>query len=153
MKYIDKNLLPNEKILFRTKKHIIIFIFPLILTFFSFYADHYAEVNPILIKLRWIPWFITLIFWAYTGLDYMTSEFAVTNRRIMMREGFFYRHTNETRLNTISQVNVNQSLLGQLLNYGTVVINAFGAFDAFTLIAKPDVFQRYVNQEVDQLTR
>ena len=70
-----------------------------------------------------------------------------------MREGFFYRHTNETRLATISQINVNQSLLGQILNFGTVIINAFGAFDTFTMIAKPFLFQKYVNEQLDKVAK
>lgn len=152
MSYLDRNLLPDERILFRTKKHIIIFFFPGILTVFSIYAMGYMSSNPILSKLMFAPWVVTLIFWAYTWLEYVTSEFAVTNKRVMMREGFFNRHSTEMRLTTISQVNVDQSLTGQLLNYGTVSLNAFGAFDAFSLIAKPYVFQRSVNDQLDKLT-
>lgn len=78
------------------------------------------------------------------------SEYAVTNKRVMMREGFFFRHTNEMRLSTISQVNVNQSLLGQLLNYGIVTLMAFGAQDSYTIISQPNQFQRYINQQADK---
>lgn len=70
-----------------------------------------------------------------------------------MREGFFNRHVNEMRLATISQINVSQSLLGQMFNYGMVSINAFGAFDAFTVLAKPYTFQKYVNEQLDKITR
>jgi hypothetical protein len=50
-------------------------------------------------------------------------------------------------------VNVDQSLLGQLLNYGIVSINAFGAYDSFTLISHPGEFQKYVNQQLDTLVK
>lgn len=153
MSYIDKNLLPDERILFRTKKHVIIFLIPLFWTIFSIYASSYMRSNPILVKLDWTPWVVALIFWGYSGLEYIFSEFAVSNKRVMMREGFFYRHTNEMRLVTISQVNVDQSLLGQILDYGIVSINAFGAFDAYPMIAKPFTFQKYVNEQLDTLTR
>lgn len=153
MTYIDKNLLPDERILFRTKKHVIIFFFPIVWTIFCFYATAYMRADTILAKIEWAPWLLALIFWGYVWLEYVTSEFAVTNKRLMMREGFFYRHANEMRLSAISQVNIEQSLIGQLFNYGAVAINAFGAFDAFTLIAQPSLFQKYVNEELDKLVR
>lgn len=153
MSYIDQNLLPDEQILFRTKKHIIVFLMPVILTIFCVYFASYFYINPILTKLMWVPWAAALFFWLYVGIDYLTSEFVVTNKRVMMREGFFYRHTNEMRLTAISQVNVGQSLVGQLLNYGTVAIYAFGAFDAFPLISRPVLFQKYVNEQLDKVVR
>ncbi len=153
MNYIDKNLLPGEMILFCTKKHLIIFFFPVVWLIFSIFAYSYMHANEILSSLAWTPWFLALIFWAYMGLNYFFSEFAVTNKRVMMREGFFYRHCNEMRLSAISQVNIDQSLLGQILNYGTVSINAFGAFDEYTLIARPFQFQKTVNEQMDKAMR
>lgn len=153
MSYIDKNLLPDERILFRTRKHLIIFFFPVIWILFSFYATYYMSNNPALASLKWIPWLMAFIFWIYYWLQYYTSEFVVTNKRVMMREGFFNRHTTELRLATISQVNVEQSLIGQMLNYGVVSINAFGAADAFTLIDQPFGFQKCVNEQLDKVSR
>jgi len=153
MSYIDSNLMKDERVQFRTKKHLIIYVFPLAWTIFSAYASPYMRANPFLVKLAWLPWLLALIFWLYVWLEYVTSEFVVTNKRIMMREGFFFRHTNETRLAAVSQVNVDQSLLGRMLGYGIVSINAFGAFDYFPSIARPVLFQRYVNEELDKVSR
>ncbi|SRR5579883_622092 len=150
MSYIDRNLVPDEQILFRTRKHKIIFFYPMLLTVALFFIIPYMLHNFILIRVVWVPFVVVSIFWAYTLLEYVTSEFAVTNKRVMMREGFFVRHTNETRLNAIARVNVDQSIVGQLLNFGTVSLNAFGAFDVFPLIARPLEFQKYVNVELDR---
>lgn len=153
MSYIDKNLLPDERILFRTRKHWIIFFLPIVWTFFAIPITSYMQANPILTRLSWIPWVLAFLFWAYLWLEYITSDFAITNKRVMMREGFFNRHANEMRLSAISQVNVDQSLLGQMLNYGTVSINAFGAYDAYQLIANAFQFQKTVNVELDKLVK
>lgn len=150
MTYIDRNLLPGEQILFRTKKHLIIFFFPVVWLIFSVYATAYMQANPILNKLAILPWIFAAFFWLQVGINYITSEFAVTNKRIMMREGFFTRHTNEMRISTISQVNVDQSILGQLLDYGRVTIQAFGALDSFSTLAHPGRFQRSVNEQIDK---
>jgi len=153
MSYIDQNLMPGERILFRTKKHIIVFFFPAVWILIAFYIYYYMLENPILIRLAWVPWLLAIVFWAYSWFDYYFSEYAVTDKRVMMREGFFTRHTNETRLSTITQVNVDQTLFGQMLNYGTVSINTFGAFDAFPVVASPFAFQKMVNEQLDKIVR
>jgi uncharacterized membrane protein YdbT with pleckstrin-like domain len=153
MSYIDQNLLPDERILFRTRKHWIIFFFPIVWVIFSACATDYMRSNPLLIKFDWAPWLLALIFWGQVGLNWVTSEFAVTNKRVMMREGFFYRHANEMRISAISQINVDQSLLGQMLGYGVVSINAFGAYDGYSMIAQPFIFQKHVNEQLDKVSR
>lgn len=150
MSYIDNNLLPGERIIFRTKKHIIIFFVPVLVFVLSVYFASYMATNPVLAAMQWVPWVVVALFWGSSGLNYYFSEFAVTNKRVMMREGFFTRHSNELRLNAISQVNVDQNLIGQMMNFGTVAINAFGAFDRYNVISRPGKFQQAVNQQIDQ---
>jgi len=87
-------------------------------------------------------------------LEYITSDFVVTNRRLIMKEGFFQRKMAETRLTAISHVSVSQNLIGQLLNYGTVFINNFGgSSDNFTQIGSPVQFQRQVHAQLDAMKR
>lgn len=152
MSYIDQNLLTNERILFRTKKHVILFFYPLVWSLFCFYASFYMLGNPILAGLIWVPWLVALVFWANSGLQYLVSDYVVTNRRLMMREGFFFRRAKEMRLAAISQVSIDQSLLGQVLGYGVVSLSAFGAYDRFSLVAHPVAFQKAVNEQLDQVT-
>lgn len=150
MGYIDQNLLPDERIHCRTKKHLILFFYPVVLTILSVFATAYMQDNPLLTKLVLAPWVVTGLLWAHVLLDYLSSDYAVTDRRVMMREGFFIRHANEMRLSTISQVNIDQSLIGQILGYGTVSIHGFGAVDSYPLIARPYEFQRSVQLQMDQ---
>jgi uncharacterized membrane protein YdbT with pleckstrin-like domain len=118
---------------------------------FAVFAADYMSANIILVRLQWIPWLVSAIFLFSVWLNYFTSEFAVTSRRVMMREGFFIRHANEMRLNTISQVNIDQSIIGQMLNYGNVTLNAFGVSDSFTTLADPGTFQKMVNEQLDNV--
>lgn len=150
MSYVDKHLLENEKVLFRTHKHIIIFLIPLLWSVCSIYISYYMYMNPILTNLVFVPWFLACVFWIYATIAYFLSEFAVTDKRVIMREGLFNKHIAELRISTISQVNVNQSVFGQLFNYGTVTLNAFGASDSFYLIDQPYNFQKHVNAELDR---
>src|SRR5258706_8697941 len=120
MTYIDKNLLPDERIQFRTKKHLIIFFFPVILFILAVYAYQFMHGNFIMQRVDWVIPLLALVYFGTVWLEYITSEFVVTNKRIIMREGFFVRHTTELRIHTISQINVNQSLIGQILNFGNI---------------------------------
>lgn len=152
MAYIDQNLLPDEKILYRTKKHFIIFLIPVIWTLGAVFF--YFNSNPMVVKISLIFVIAALFTWLNAFLIYYTSDFAVTNKRISMKEGFFFRHANDTRLTTIANVTVNQSLLGQILNYGTVVINTFGGTaDPFSEINSPVAFQKLLQEQIDLLAR
>lgn len=153
MNNIGKKLLPEEEIIFQTKKHLIIFFFPVLWIIFSFFATGYMMDSPILIKVIWAPWVVGILFFLSVWIAYATSCFAVTNKRLIMQEGFFSRHANEMRLSAISQVNIDQTLLGRICGYGTVTINAFGAFDAFTVVSKPNTLQQAINAEIDKVAK
>jgi uncharacterized membrane protein YdbT with pleckstrin-like domain len=147
MSYIEKNLLPGEKILFRTKKNLIVFLPPAFWTLAIIFF--WINPNPMIHIMSAIPAIIALFYLGNQYLIYHFSEFAITNIRISMREGFFYRHTNDTRLASIANITVNQSLLGQALNYGTVFINSFGGeSDPFREIDSPVEFQKKLQIEL-----
>jgi uncharacterized membrane protein YdbT with pleckstrin-like domain len=150
---MSSRLLPEEVIVFQTRKHKVIFFIPVVLTIVALYAYPFFSHSPMLEKVVWTLFLVPGIFFLYSLVEYMTSIFIVTNKRIMMREGFFTRHTNETLLTSISQVTVDQNLIAQLLNYGTVTVNAFGASDTFVMIAGPYLFQQALNEQVNRTSR
>jgi uncharacterized membrane protein YdbT with pleckstrin-like domain len=72
-----------------------------------------------------------------------TSEFAITNKRIIIKVGLFSRYTLEMNLNKIESINVNQSVLGRMLGYGTiVVIGTGGTKEPFAGISDPITFRK-----------
>jgi uncharacterized membrane protein YdbT with pleckstrin-like domain len=169
MSYIDNNLLPDEKILFRTRKHFIIFYVPVVLliiaALFCLQTPLTAHINatfdqsfarvPYLQNIHNLPAFAFVILAAYSSLQpfllYTTADYAVTNKRVIMREGFFERRISDTRLSTISHVSVDQGPLAQAMNFGNITINSFGGTgDNFTLISKPNEFQKAVHAQLDQ---
>ncbi len=144
---LNKSLLPDEKILFHTRKHWIIFAPPILLTLVAFIFLFYKNN---LINIAFLIGIAAAVSWINQILLYITSEFAVTTKRIIMREGFFFKHTNEARLAAIANASVYQSLLGQILNYGTIEIQPFGGrADPFVLIAHPNAFQKHLQMQLD----
>ncbi len=172
MSYVDKTLLPDEQISFRTKKHYIIFTVPMIFLLLAllFYTDNTVtraingmftglmQHNFLATYITRVPALIFALAAVYSGsqqwLMYLTSDYAVTNKRVIMKEGFFDRVLCDTRLTTVSHVTVEQPLLGQFLNYGTVVINGFGGTrDIFIQLASPNEFQKAVHAQLDKIAR
>ncbi len=143
--YISNNLLPDEKIIYRTKKHWIIFLMPAFLTIMTLFF--FLNENPFVAMVSYALAIVTILSWLNQFLLYCASEFAITDMRVMMREGFFYRHTNETRLSSVSNVGATQSLLAQALGYGTVFVNTFGGeTDTFTELDEPVKFQKKLQE-------
>jgi len=71
-------------------------------------------------KLHWIAFF--------TGdlVDFFSGEFAITNKRFIVKRGGFSRRILEMNLRQIETVSVDQSLLQRLMDYGTVTIAGTG---------------------------
>ena len=148
--YIDQNLLPDEKILYRTKKHYIIFFQPFVWTIASLCILLYPTAYLHLIAGLFAV--VALFSWANAALIYWVSEYAITTNRVLMREGFFAKQVNETRIATIANVNVLQGPLGQILDFGTVVIKTFGGDDApFMEIPKPLAFKKQLEIQLNQM--
>ncbi len=162
MRAIDRMLLPDEQIIFRTGKHLIIFLTPIMWLAITIAIKVTYTASPSINQyFPRLPQFLVLIplllaLWtgAAQALLYLSSEYAVTNKRVLMREGILLRRISELRLATVSNMRVNQSLAGQLLGYATLIISPFGnEEDVFTEIAQPFEFQRATQTQLDKVTR
>ena len=54
------------------------------------------------------------------------TEFAVTNKRVIWKTGFITRHTLEMNMDKVESVDVDQSILGRMLDYGTIHVRGTG---------------------------
>ncbi len=79
-----------------------------------------------------------------------TTEFAITNRRVVAKTGFIRRHTLEMLLPKIESVSVNQNVLGRLLNFGTVTVTGTGGIrESFRGIIEPVGVRKNINQIIE----
>ena len=88
-----------------------------------------------------------------TGLhalvERMTSEFAVTNKRVLIKTGLIRRHSLETLLGKVESIGVSQSILGRILGFGTIVVSGTGGSkEPFHRIANPMMFRRRVQEQI-----
>ena len=78
-------------------------------------------------------------------LAWWTTEFAVTNKRVVAKFGALRRHTVELTLAKIESVRVEQSLIGRMFDYGSLVIGGGGLIATpIPGIANPHEFRRMV---------
>jgi uncharacterized membrane protein YdbT with pleckstrin-like domain len=63
---------------------------------------------------------------AYAWFTRWITEFAVTNRRVVSSRVFIARKTEEMNMEKVETVDINQSVLGRILGYGTLRITGTG---------------------------
>jgi uncharacterized membrane protein YdbT with pleckstrin-like domain len=75
----------------------------------------------------------------------VTTELAVTDRRVIYKTGVFQRHSMEMNVSKVETVGVNQSILGRILGYGTVVVRGTGgSFEPIPYIGDPLNFRSHI---------
>lgn len=75
--------------------------------------------------------------------DKYCDEFAITNKRVIIKAGFITRKTIELNLSKIECVNVDQSLLGRIFGYGNIqIIGTGGTKETFVDIKNPLKFRK-----------
>ena len=84
-----------------------------------------------------------LIFLGIAFVRYKSVELAVTTKRIIVKHGFISRQTVEINLDKVESIQVEQGLLGRLLNFGTLIVSGTGTSHApLSGIAEPMGFRK-----------
>ena len=134
--YVDSNLLANEKVLHRARTSVWT-LMPMILL-------------GVLLLIAVVGLFILLAAW----IRYRTTEFAVTDRRIIAKTGLVSRRTVEMFLDKVESLNVDQSVAGRLFDYGTVTVRGTGATsEAFADISAPLELRKRFMEAADAYRR
>jgi uncharacterized membrane protein YdbT with pleckstrin-like domain len=143
MSYVDSTLLPGEEVTFRTHLHWLIFARAAFVLAIGLAA--------LALGYPWAPavWFggacalLGLIGWLGAYIQRQTSEFAVTNKRVIVKTGILRRRTVEMLLRQIEALEVNQSLAGRVLGFGSVIIiGTGGTREPFDKVSAPLEFRR-----------
>lgn len=141
MSYVENSLLPGEHVTYETRLHKIVFFWPIVLAVlgFALFSDPVSRpAAPMVLGMAVLG---GLAVW----LQFSTSEFAVTNKRVIIKVGILRRRTLEIMLTKVEAISVDQSLGGQMLGYGTiVVVGTGGTHEPFKGIASPLEFRRAV---------
>ena len=166
MSYVSKVLGPDEVVLYIGRLHWAIYIPGLVLIICSL-AFMFCLVfvgSPILDGLTpkeadkvigaaivvspvALPGFLLLISELITR---WTTEIAVTSRRVILKRGLVRRETMEMNLDKIESVRVSQSIIGRMLNYGTIDVRGSGAgIEGLRRVDSPLTLRSYIEESYE----
>jgi len=150
-RYIDEILQPGEKVLYSTNAHWMFYL-PAVgawIVVFVLLALSRMTVNGNLTMLclataaviALAALYLTVRAWFHR----LTTETDVTNRRVVHKTGFIRRRTFEMALDKVESVDVNQTIMGRVLNYGDVTILGVGeGKETISTIAEPLAFRNAI---------
>ncbi len=150
-RYIDDILQPGEKVLYSTNAHWIFYL-PAILTWLGalilFVLSRQTTTEGLVLLCLTAAGLVALLalYWTLKAWFHRwTTETDVTNFRVVHKTGFITRKTFEMSLDKVESVDVDQSILGRILNYGDVTIRGVGeGIEKIETIASPLAFRNSI---------
>ena len=107
----------------------------------------------------WLNAILTSWFFGY-GLSQLihfivrksVTEIAITDRRVIFKQGWTSLHTDQVNIDRIEGSVVSQTMLGRVLDYGQVIVRGtgIGEIDLPFLMARPNDFRRALDEARDR---
>jgi uncharacterized membrane protein YdbT with pleckstrin-like domain len=153
MRYVRRVLQPGETVVYETRLHWLIYlraILALIICGFLIGGAVHVDGSSQSISLAlWIAAAIFALLALSAGLvEFVrraTTELAITDRRVIYKTGLLSRHTLEMNRSKVESVDVNQTVLGRILGYGTIVVRGTGgSLEPMRRMADPLTFRSQI---------
>ena len=146
MSYIQNNLQAGEEIKYKADIHWYIFAYPVILlllsAFFSsaqtglfYYVSIFLLLSGLFQLIKRIPL-------------KMGAEYVVTNKKVILKSGILNRDALELVLNKCEGIRINQSFMGRMLGFGSIVVTTGGVTNKFDFITNPIKFRNEINAQI-----
>ena len=149
MSYVEDNLMPGETITYRGHLHWVIYVKPVLfavigVALLAFEPALGRELGPVAV-LGGVVLVVAAGYALTKWIKARSSEFAVTNKRVIVKVGLIRRDTVELLLSKVESIGVDQTVIGRLFGFGTIiVIGTGGTREPFANIAQPLEFRRHV---------
>jgi len=150
-RYIDDILQPGEKVLYSTNAHWTFYLPAIaawIVAIILFVLSRWTTTEGIVLlclSAAAVVAIVALYWTAKAWFHRWTTETDVTNMRVVHKTGFIKRRTFEMSLDKVESVDVNQSILGRILNYGDVTVQGVGeGKETIATIASPLAFRNFI---------
>jgi uncharacterized membrane protein YdbT with pleckstrin-like domain len=143
--YIEENLARDEKIIIKAQV-------TWLSQFWYLFFGALLILSGIGQKGAFGPILIGLILIAIAAVHVLTTELALTNRRIIAKAGLIRRNTIELKVNRVESLGVDQGVLGRIFNFGSITVKGTGGSHApIPYISRPMEFRQHVNNFLDEL--
>lgn len=151
MRYVERVLQPGETVVYWTTLHWLVYsraAVLLLVAILCLIVSVKIDQSSIAMAMQFIAGFLGILT-ALAALSAVirraTTELAVTDRRVIYKTGIIQRHTLEMNRSKIETVGVDQSILGRMLGYGTVIVRGTGgSFEPIPFIGEPLAFRNHI---------
>jgi len=133
MSYVASVLQPGERVIRIGQLHWIVYWHAIIFAVLTAVCAVWSSTSGVGIVMMFCTMafgVLTVLSAAHAWFDRWITEIAVTDRRIIYKRGFINRHTEEMNMDKVASVDVDQSILGRILDYGTVHVMGTGGGQA-----------------------
>jgi uncharacterized membrane protein YdbT with pleckstrin-like domain len=153
MRYVRRVLQPNETIVYATRLHWLIYLRCALLfavcAVLAVAALSFSSQQPSIGLALRIAAGIFLLLALSSGLHALvrraTTELAITDHRVIYKTGLLSRHTLEMNRSKVESVDVDQTILGRILGYGTIIVRGTGgSLEPIRNIADPLAFRSHI---------
>lgn len=126
--YPQKLLAPGETIAFELKPHWRALLWPAIVLLLEVFVGVFLFTTFDNQILRWIIIAVGVVILVWQTLipfaRWLTTQYVFTSRRIIVRRGLITREGRDMPLSKVNNVSFSVSLLGRIINYGTLVVES-----------------------------
>ena len=141
--YVNSVLQPGETIKVIGRLHWInylkAFLLLAIAVILLLYGTHdMTKVQRTATYVGWLVLAVSVVMLLSSWFTRQMTELSVTNHRVIYKTGFLRRHTVEMNMDKVETVNVDQSILGRILGYGTIHVLGTGqGIEGLSRIGQP----------------
>jgi uncharacterized membrane protein YdbT with pleckstrin-like domain len=135
--YVNGCLLPGEQVIAEARPHWAIFVGPALVLLFGLMM---GRVGGFVV-------FLGLVWGDYRVLVYLTTELAVTNKRVIAKSGIVRRNVIDVANTKIEGVTYHQGIIGRIFGYGSILVRGTGVGQVpIPFIGRPEYFKQEVGR-------
>jgi uncharacterized membrane protein YdbT with pleckstrin-like domain len=161
--YIENNLAQGETVLYKTKLHWIVMLGSIVIAIVlgavggaliaKSYADGVPQETANAMRIGgYVAIGVAFVFLIVGAIRRSATEMVVTSRRVLVKTGIGSRRTIEMLLSKIESIMVDESVMGRMLGFGTVIIRGTGGgLEPFTRISHPNEFRKQVQMQIETI--
>jgi hypothetical protein len=150
-----RQLAEGERIVIRTRQHPMVLwrpaVWPLVAAWIWWGLVFRVHATPRLIDVVGIVFLVGLARLGWMELERRHRWFVATNKRILKHEGFVDLSVPMMRLTKVTDMTYRRSLAGEILGFGTLIIESAGQQQAIrdlTYVPEPDQVSAALNSEI-----
>ena len=141
MSYVQRVLQPGEQVRHISSIHWIVYWPGVAVALLAVVAYWFSETRYLTGIWRYTAYALALVaifLLIQQWFQWWVTEIAVTDRRVIYKKGLIRRQTNEMNMDKVESVQIDQSILGRMLDYGDVTILGTGeGFETLRTISSP----------------